>query len=434
GSVNHNQDFSLHKPQEVYFPKEKLQMWFEGNEEDEIYFLADCLQTDDNNYREFLEKLGIYAEPYIWGKEDYGGWGKWDTDRRRYARGLRGFNPKFKIEGLEFSLKEINFKRSLYIFDLALKHINKLTGIVEESSRQGFDGGSHHEKKKELSNAGKLLEEHRWLYDKKGNIINTANNEITINDLHNEYNKDHEDIDKLVKALGLKPDEIKAVEEKTGGKFIPKEEVEEYEEFKRQKQEKESKQISKDIWKPNSPPEDVAINIDDAPLETMQTVDLSSQTVSEAITEKSNKDESAPKETVDKPIPTSENIKDIGLWGEKYAEQYLEREYPEDHVVWLNQSGNVGKGYDFVVKDREDKEIAYYEVKTKLDEKPALFEITGTQWEWARKLYEKGEGNKYIILLVSSAGTDTAKIKEYKNPLTLWKEGKIYAHPVNIEL
>ena len=103
-------------------------------------------------------------------------------------------------------------------------------------------------------------------------------------------------------------------------------------------------------------------------------------------------------------------------------------------MVWLNQSGNVGKGYDFVVKNREDKEIAYYEVKTKLDEKPALFEMTGTQWKWARKLYEKGEGNKYIILLVSSAGTDTAKIKEYKNPLTLWKEGKIYAHPVNIEL
>jgi hypothetical protein len=434
GSVNHNQNFLLHKPQEVYFLKEKLQMWFEGNEEDEIYFLADCLQTDDNNYREILEKLGIYAEPYVWGKEQYGGWGKWDTDRRCYARGLRGFNPKFKIEGLEFSLKKINFKRSLYIFDLALKHINKLTGIVEESSRQGFDGGSHHERKKELSNAGKLLEKHRWLYDKKGNLINTANNEITINDLHNEYNKDHEDIGKLVKALGLKPDEIKAIEEKTGGKFVPKEEVEEYEEFKRQKHEKERKQISKEIWKPNSPPEDVAINIDNDPLETIQTVDLSGQTISEATTEKSNKDESAKTETVDKSIPTSENSKDIGLWGEKYAEQYLEREYPEDDVVWLNQSGNIGKGYDFVVKNREDKGIAYYEVKTKLDEKPALFEMTGTQWEWARKLYKKGEGNKYIILLVSSAGTDTAKIKEYKNPLTLWKEGKIYAHPVNIEL
>lgn len=434
GSVNHNQDFSLHKPQEVYFPKEKLQMWFEENEEDEIYFLADCLQRDYNNYREFLDKLGIYAEPYAWGKEQYGGWGKWDTDRHCYPRGLRGFNPKFKIKGLEFSLKEINLKRSLYIFDLALKHINKLTGIVEESSRQGFDGGSHHEKKKELSNAGKLLEKHRWLYDTKGNLINTATNEITINDLHNEYNKDHEDIDKLVKALGLRPDEIKAIEEKTGGKFLSKEEVEEYEEFKRQKQEKERKQIPKEIWKPNSPPENVAINIDDAPLKPMQTVDLSGQPVSETATGKNNKDESAKTETVDKSIPTSENSKDIGLWGEKYAEQYLEREYPEDDVVWLNQSGNVGKGYDFVVKNGEDNEIAYYEVKTKLDENPALFEITGTQWEWARKLYENGEGNKYIILLVSSAGTDTAKIKEYKSPLTLWKEGKIYAHPVNIEL
>ena len=434
GSVDHNQVFSLHKPQEVYSPKEKMRMWFEGNEEDEIYFLADCLQTDDNNYREFLENLGIYAEPYVWGKEQYGGRRKWDNDRRCYARGLKGFNPEFNIKGLEFSLKEISLKRSLYIFDLALKHINKLNGIVEESSRQDFDGGSHHEKKKELSNAGKLLKKHKWLYDRNENLIDTANNEITINDLHNEYDKDHEDIDKLVKVLGLKPDEIKTVEEKTGGKFIPKEEVEEYEEFKRQKQENEKKQISKKIWQPNSPPEYVAINIDYAPLESMQTGDLSDQTVSEPTTEKINKDELAKTKTVDKFIATSENSKDIGLWGEKYAKKYFEKEYPENDVVWLNQSGNVGKGYDFVVKNTDDKEIAYFEVKTKLDEKPALFEITGTQWEWARKLYEKGEGEKYIILLVSSAGTDTAKIKVYKNPLTLWKEGKIYAHPVNIQL
>ncbi|MEA3280372.1 MAG: DUF3883 domain-containing protein [Thermodesulfobacteriota bacterium] len=55
---------------------------------------------------------------------------------------------------------------------------------------------------------------------------------------------------------------------------------------------------------------------------------------------------------------------------------------PEDDVVWLNQRGSVGKGYDFVVKNREDKEIAYYEVKTKLDEKPALFEMTGTRTWW----------------------------------------------------
>ena len=37
GSVNQNHDFSLQKPQEVYFLKEKLKMWFELNEEDEIY-------------------------------------------------------------------------------------------------------------------------------------------------------------------------------------------------------------------------------------------------------------------------------------------------------------------------------------------------------------------------------------------------------------
>jgi hypothetical protein len=35
---------------------------------------------------------------------------------------------------------------------------------------------------------------------------------------------------------------------------------------------------------------------------------------------------------------------------------------------------------------------------------------------------------------VSGAGTYNAKIKECRNLLNLWKDGKIYAHPLKIEL
>lgn len=39
-----------------------------------------------------------------------------------------------------------------------------------------------------------------------------------------------------------------------------------------------------------------------------------------------------------------------------------------------------------------------------------------------------------IIYVVSNTGTDDAMIGIYINPVKLWKDGKLYAHPVNIRL
>lgn len=434
GAVNYNEIFSIEKAQNVYFLNEKLRIWFEDNEEDQFYFLSDFLQNNLIKFNKFIEKLGVNSEPKMFGIKQYGGWGKWDSDRKCYAKGLKGFNPEFYIEGLNFSLKEINLKRSLYIFDFALKFYNKLLGIVEESSRQGFDGGYHHEKKEELSIAGKLLRENRWLYDKYENLINATNYEITIEDLSEKYDEYDENVDKLIKAIGLKLDEIKAVEEKTGGKFISKEELPDYEEFQRQKKGKDINLTPKNTWSPQSSAEDVEINIDESPINTIQTEDLSNQIVTTKSENQTNNDNSSKSKENAKSKSTSQNSREIGFWGEKYAEKYLNKKYYGFEVVWLNQSGNIGKGYDFVIKNQDQEEIFYYEVKTKVDETPSFFEITGTQWDWARELYIKDKGDKYIILLVSNAGTENARIREFKNPVNLWKSRKIYAHPVNIEL
>ena len=63
-----------------------------------------------------------------------------------------------------------------------------------------------------------------------------------------------------------------------------------------------------------------------------------------------------------------------------------------------------------------------------------LLEITGTQWEFARKLFNENEGDKYKIYVVSNAGTENAKIGIITNPTKLWKDGKLYAHPVHFKL
>ena len=105
----------------------------------------------------------------------------------------------------------------------------------------------------------------------------------------------------------------------------------------------------------------------------------------------------------------------------------------DTEIIWLNEKEEAGKGYDFSIVSH-GKDIEYIEVKTKIDSEPQLFEITGTQWEFARKLYNENEGDKYKIYVVSNAGTKNAKIKIIKNPAKLWKDGKLYAHPIHFRL
>lgn len=422
GAIDINNDFLLQKPEDVYFATEALRMWFENNSKDSIYFIVNDLV--DTKYKSFLSRLGVCDKINLAGNTPF------NIDRHsRHEHGVNGFNPDFNIQGLAFSLHNINFNRSLYLFKVLLNHVNKIKGCTESTSSTARPYVKGRER---LSEAGELLENHKWLYNKETKLIDKPIREISIEDLNDEYKEEHENIEKLIDALGMKLDVVKAFEEKTGYVAFTKEQANKFKELL--KQEKEREQSSRDEWKPTYPPEDVTIKTDDVPLEEIQTKDLSNQGNDEPTTGIDDKDKPTSKEINDKPVTTSESSKVIGRLGEEYAKRWLEEKYPEDEVVWLNQSGKVGEGYDFVIKNGEGNVTAYYEVKTKLDENPALFGITGAQWGWAKKLHKDGKGNMYIILLVSNADTVDVKVKEYPDPVTLWKEGKIYANPVNIEL
>ena len=126
---------------------------------------------------------------------------------------------------------------------------------------------------------------------------------------------------------------------------------------------------------------------------------------------------------------------EVGVWGEALVLKILRKEHQEDDikVVWLNEKGNRGKGYDIVLI-RDDKEVEYIEVKSTREQNPSWLEITGTQWEFARRLYDQGEGDKYSIYIVLKAGSPDAGIKRVKNPIRLWKEGQLLAHLVSFKV
>jgi hypothetical protein len=143
----------------------------------------------------------------------------------------------------------------------------------------------------------------------------------------------------------------------------------------------------------------------------------------------------------------------VGSWGENLVLSTLRSSYLEDgyevedtpsgfithkndDVIELknkNAENNIQHGYDFeLVKNGQI--VEYIEVKSKVSEDEEMFSVSGTQWEKAKMLYNNGQGDVYVIYVVSSAGKSNARITKYKNPFKLWKEGRLYADPVNIKL
>ncbi|MFN5515745.1 MAG: protein NO VEIN domain-containing protein [Cyanobacteriota bacterium] len=105
--------------------------------------------------------------------------------------------------------------------------------------------------------------------------------------------------------------------------------------------------------------------------------------------------------------------------------------YPdyEDYEIvhWATQG--TGEGCDYKILQNHE-EIAYYEIKTRQNDKENSIEIKKSQWDFATALYEKGEGEKYTILVVTLS---TGKIKPFINPVKLWKdERKLQAQPLEL--
>jgi len=419
---NQKGEMEYQEPSDVYFPTERLTEWFRNNTHDDIYFLEFPVKPSEDR-RRFLESLGVRYELKMSGINDIR-----VSNYGRYERSVNGFNPDFDIHGLKYALENIAFERSVFLWLLLLKNTNKLQGYIETKTNQNHP---YNKGEKKTSIAMRYLDKFSWLYDRDKKIIDLPVDQITIDDLSDDYQKEDENIDKLIKALRLKLDEVLEFEEKTGKKVISVEEYELLQKIKSEQSNAETEQREEDGWTPEADPGDVSPIEDEATIDVRKQEDLSGQDTTEGKGKRAS-DGSGDSDEDNSTIKSLDK-KAIGDWGEAVAYKYLQKKYPSNDVVWLNKNGNVGKGYDFVIRDN-GKDIAYFEVKSKTDESPQLFQVSGTQWNWAKKLYDSQKGDMYRILLVSNAGTPKPKIKLIMNPVKLWKSEDLYADPVNIEL
>jgi len=96
-------------------------------------------------------------------------------------------------------------------------------------------------------------------------------------------------------------------------------------------------------------------------------------------------------------------------------------------LKWLNDKDTNQEGYDITLTEIGIRR--YYEVKATTGNETIDFQVSKPQWRFV-----KDKGENYSIMRVVDAGNKNIKIYEINNPYKLWKEGKLKAFPVNIEL
>jgi hypothetical protein len=460
---------SLRKPSEVYLKDDNLIKYFEGYP---VWFVSDELyEKFGQELNTFLKAVGVEDKPRK--KEIPGNLTEEEKER------LRGFNgctyeiyqKDYEYEGLDNLINNITPEKSYLLWKFLLQNIKNLSSWEAEEFFQGKYSWFYYSQHYRSFEAKflKTLKKHPWLIDKNNNFRKPS--EITFSELSDSYIKNGPNIDILKEVLGFKPEIIDQLPEedrrilelarKHGLTFERLEQLLQQNisssEPKEELQEKEGKH-----WTPECSPEEAVKRIEDYEPEKISTPDLIGQSENivrqslesshkEETTEDKSQNKKAEKET--KEIAPADS-RSIGRWGEEYVFECLKEEYQkqgdlfetdngfivktsdgEDYeIVWLNKYQDKGKGCDFIIK-KNGMETEYIEVKAKRHEDEELIEVTGTQWEFARSLYDKNEGDKYFFFVVMNAGEkDNVWVRRIQNPIKLWKEGKLYAHPVNFKL
>lgn len=230
-------DFPIYlKPSHLYFPSDALRMylgyesladWIKAWSDEEedltelweyfVYAPSDGppitgafvnLDQYANTNRTFFEDLGVADTVRIQRKSvDSQGHVSVIKQHSHHRRGLKGFDPNIKVNGLEFVMESgFDPKKSAFIWnEIAVPNADCIHGTIETSRRKDFSNSSF---KKVISPYfGRLLIENAWLPDSDGNMHKPS--EITLEDLPDSFQKSEE----LAGQLGMQVSKSRIVKE-----------------------------------------------------------------------------------------------------------------------------------------------------------------------------------------------------------------------------
>jgi hypothetical protein len=431
------------KPDQVYVPaKEKeLEMWFHGNEH--AYFVDEKIlhyfTNERREFEEFFSAIGVsnevkFIEPLRFDKKKY-----YCEDNHKYGKfEPKDFKPDFDIDGLSYSLDNISIERSKVIWKIALIKSTHIATCKVRSARfqRCLDGDynaripSERPKEKMIESiAGKLLKERHWLYDRQGNLIRKPNSEIALEDLHDNYDRSDDNINKLVKALGLRPeiytkDQVDEIVSQKDEKIKELErKLNKYEKAKvREKPQRDYVLAELQIRDVPEPTQILVNNKGDLEGLVNQKPGIGGD--SENNVHKSNDDNEESDSNPDK--------KEYGRWAEEYVVKQLRGKYKDDgdiRIEWLNENAETGKGCDIIIK-KNNEAISFIEVKGKVSSKPDFFEVSEMQLRFA-----SDQGEKYFFYVVSNVKSKEIKIEMViRDPIKEWRENRLIAAHIKFKI
>ncbi|MEN6294865.1 MAG: DUF3883 domain-containing protein [Chloroherpetonaceae bacterium] len=442
----------LWKANQTYFETDDLKKYFDGYQT--VHFVSKELydKFGEERVKTFLRDLGVNDSPRRIEIEN-----NLTPDEKWQLRNNSGYTSQkyikdYEYEGLNHFIKEMTSDKSFFLWNFLLK------SAANVQDPQSFFYGEygwfyyHDRSEKFDSKFLKTLKQEAWLVDKNNNFKKPS--EITFSDLSDEYIKKSPNVNVLKEALKFMPDIIDQLPENdqkilkmAKESDISPEVLQEMIDEHNKKLLKEKAEVAKPFepeYKPDEIPPQIIQVVKPRAIVTPDRTGQTDKAATEDIASVS-KTEVIENPSIDK--------KAIGNWGEKYVYNALRNEYQNKgdiietdtgckiinadgevfEIIWLNKNQDQGIGYDFVIK-KDEIEMDYIEVKSKIVEKPELIEISGAQWEFARQLFEKNEGEKYAFYIVSNAGKSNASIHKLSNPIKLWKDGELYAHPIQFRL
>lgn len=179
------------KPPSLYERTEDLEVYLDGNEN--AWFVDEELTFMPAELRD----LGVRTKPIVVARssDQLGYVVIADVPYGPHERGLDGFDPDAKIDGLNHALRNPSDARSRYVWNvLMVPNHHLLKGTIERSTRQNFVG-SHREERQ--SPIGQTASNSAWLPGSDGAFHRPA--DLSLNDLPDGYRRD----EVLAEALGM---------------------------------------------------------------------------------------------------------------------------------------------------------------------------------------------------------------------------------------
>jgi hypothetical protein len=434
-------EITFQKPTDVYFQTEDLINYFA--DADDVFFVSPLIfeTFKDEHFRQMLQTLGVNNQPIIYEVDPDFTWQ--ELTKLRTTAGCTNnvsVNDYFMHHFDEF-VNDLNINNSVLIWKFLAKIIQTHGNGILHGEYIWYYYNNHYASFP--SRFQRQILGCEWLIDQSGTRVSPPN--ISINDLHSNYPLEGLEYENLISLLDFKLDEVSALEQRTGGKFVTQEEYELFQEWKAEQEEARNEDV------------EVEISLDDTEIETEEEV-FSGESVARPDLRNQPVDKTSSNEQDDTANQAQNNAiakysKRTGRWGEQYVYKHLKtKKYAhlknitdtvegfkgfidddEIEVRWLNKSEDQGKGYDFLILNN-GLETSYIEVKATRGGKKELHRVSAAQWGLATDLYNNGEGGRYKLFVVINAGSDKAKIIPVLNPVGLWKDGKLYAHPIHVRV